>query len=327
MTNNAPGSTPLKTAAPISTKPRAAVSLGTRDMTLLCDLLTHGAMLAEHIHALYFLGRSRRRMNQRLRQLLDAKLIARRPLPLGLSGHLPFPAPGGIPWVFSLGNAGAPVVAAHLGWDLAEVRRLTRLGTPTAAAHTLEIVGLRLRAEEAVREWKLADSSIARLQFLPERLLRHGYQVRAPGGAWQKEVYKPDALLRIAFGDSAWRHYFAEIDLGHTSSREWETKAAIAIRYWKTGLFEKRYGAEDFLTLVCTTGERRRMQLCRTLVSRLGAEGAARFGLTTFAEVSSGLLSPIWHVPGLPHAVRLENWLPMSLATGGTSGRQPCDCV
>ena len=292
--------------------------VGERDLALLCDLLTYGAMLPEHVHALYFAGRTRRRMNQRLRQLCGAGLVSRRPLPLGLSAALPHALAGGLPWVYGLGSAGAPLVAARLEWELADVRRLVRLGTPTAVAHTLEIVRLRLAAEDAVRRRndRWTDGAVetdgkVQMEFAPERLLRHAYQVRAPGGAWRGEVYKPDALLKVASAGGPWRHFFAEIDLGHTGASEWGVKAAIALRYQKAGLFQKRYGADGFRTLVCTTGERRLARLSQLLIRQLGAENASRFGLTTFAQIASGgLLAPVWHVPGADGPLSLEGWPP-----------------
>ena len=301
--------------------------VGERDLALLCDLLTYGAMLGEHIHALYFDGRSRRRMNQRLQQLQHAGLVIRRPLPLGLSAALPLS--GSMPWVYGLGSAGAPMVAAHLQWDLADVRRFVRLGTPTAAAHTLEIVRLRLQAEDAAQQrnehgeakkhgWKesipeaerpVPKTEILKVEFLPERLLRHAYQVRAVGGTWRDEVYKPDALLKLAFAGGPWRYFFAEIDCGHTSAPEWGVKASIALRYSQAGLFQKRYGADDFRTVIVTPGRRRLAHLSQLLIRQTGPEDAARFALTTFSAIAeAGLLAPVWQVPGIEGPLSLEDW-------------------
>lgn len=306
---------------------RSAFVVQERDLALLCDLLTYGAMLGEHIHALYFDGRSRRRMNQRLQQLQYAGLVIRRPLPLGLSAALPLG--GSMLWVYGLGSVGAPLVAAHLQWDLADVRRLVRLGTPTAAAHTLEIVRLRLQAEDAARQYKehgeakkhgwkesmpeaerpVPKTEFLKVEFLPERLLRHAYQVRAVGGTWRDEVYKPDALLKLAFAGDPWRHFFAEIDCGNTSAPEWGVKAFIALRYSRAGLFQKRYGADDFRTLIVTTGRRRLAHLSQLLIRQTGPEDAARFALTTFSAIAeAGLLAPVWQVPGIEGPLSLEDW-------------------
>ena len=290
------------------------VALTQRDVSLLCDLLAYGAMLPRHIQTLFFPDCSRRRMNQRLRQLCDAGLVLRRPLPLGLGSALPHAdAPFGIPLVYRLGGAGAHPVAASLGWDVADVRRLVRAGTPTAIAHTLEIVSLRVRAEQGVWEHnerrKVEDAGTGvRLEFLPERLIRHGYQVRAPGGEWREEVFKPDALLRLRSAGGPWTFCFVEVDLGHTSAGEWRKKAEIAVRYRRSGLFLKRYGGERFVTLVCTTGERRAANLRRLLEQRLAPEDAACFGLAALADVAArGPLEDVWHVPGKSNPLSLED--------------------
>ena len=281
-------------------------------------------MIAPQIQALYFPGCSRRRMNQRLQQLGNTGFIVRRPMPLGLSAGLPLSsALSSVPFVYGLGGAAAPIVAAQLGWDVSDVRRVTRMGTPTAIAHTLESVRLRLQAEQAVREQKVnsrenkgveaksmeAGSGEVVLEYLPERLLGHRYGLRAPGGQWKNEHFKPDALIKLAWSGGPWRHWFVEIDLGHTASAEWEKKADVAVRYRTLGLFQRRYGADGYGTLVVTTGDRRRAHLQHLLARRFGPEDAAHFGVTTFSEVASrGLLAPIWHMPGCAAMVSLETW-------------------
>ena len=318
------------------------VAITERDAGLLCDLLAYGAMLPGHIQTLFFPDCGRRRMNQRLRQLCDAGLVLRRPLPLGLGGALPYAnAPCAIPLVYRLGGSGAPLVAVRLGWDVADVRRLVRAGTPTAIAHTLEIVTLRIRAERAVQEQnehldKNGAGAVVRLEFLPERLIRHGYQVRAPGGEWREEAFKPDALLRLRFAGGQWTFCFTDVDLGHTSAVEWRKKAEIAVRYRHSGLFRKRYGGNGFVTLVCTTGERRLANLRRLLDQRLEPEDAACFGLATLADVAArGPLKAVWHVPGRTEPLSLEAWAPVQaepegdVATSGvrikeSEGGEPC---
>jgi len=317
MTGETMSTQPLRLRAPARRLEHAALLLQERDVIILCDLLTYGAMLGEHIHALYFAGCSRRRMNQRLRQLQDAALVVRRPMPLGLSAGLPNATVStGIPWVYGLGAAGAPLVAARLGWDLAEVRRLARLGTPTAAAHTLEIVSLRVRGEEAVQQRNLerGNQPATAFRFVPERLLRHVYEVRALGGAWRAEAFKPDALMQVSFNGISERYFFVEVDLGHTSSSEWKVKADIAVRYRRSGLFQTRYGAPGFQTLVCTTGERRLAHLRHRLTRHLGEADAAYFGLTTFADIAAkGLFAPICCVPNAAAPLRLEDWAPSGM--------------
>ncbi len=307
-------------AARPTRKASCGVVLGERDEALLCDLLAYGAMLPEHIHALYFPGRTRRRMNQRLSQLLNAGLVVRRPLPLGLGAGLPAAASYGLPWVYHLGGAAAQRVAARLGWNVVDVRRLVRQGSPTALAHTLEVVRLRQQAAQAVGtpDERGTCSIPTDLEFLPERLIRHAYQVRQPGGEWREEVLKADALIKFTWGGGPWRHYFVECDLGHTAASEWKTKGEIYARYQRGGLFQKRYGALHFLTLVCTTGPARRTHLQQFLARHLRPEDAGAFGLATFTDIAAlGLLAPVWHVPGRDEARGLDAWMP-GACDGGT---------
>lgn len=321
----------------------AAVQLGQRDAALLGDLALYSVMLAEHIQALYFGGCSRRRMNQRLQQLVTAGLLVRRPLPLGLSAGQPLSeASNSIPFVYRLGGAAGPVVASLLGWDVAEVRRLIRQGTPTAAAHALEIVRLRVQAEQAIREWNAqttaspGGTSLA-MEFLPERRLHHRYELRVLGGQWRDEVFKPDALIKLAWAAGQWRYWFIEADLGHTSSAEWEIKANIAARYRRSSLFQKRYAADDFGTLILTTGKRRQAHLRQLLMRCLPPEDAVHFGIATFKDIAThGLLAPLWHLPdteqvceGRVHegqGINLEGWPPAASLKAGmfsNNGKKP----
>lgn len=287
--------------------------LGERDLELLCDLFGHGAMLRSQIQRFYF--PSLRRCNRRLKQLFEAGCVARAPLPLGpqmalWEGHMPHPEPAqpgmaagfGAQFVYRLGGGAAALVARRLGWEVAEVRRLLRPGTPTFLAHTLECVNFRLTLQAVC-----AAQGVRLVRFLPERLARHAYEVREtrhPDAPWRQEVFKPDAFFELLTGHSGIAGaskagpktscYFVEIDLGHTSSREFLTKLHIHRRYRETALFAQRYGAADFRTLVITTGRARQDHL-RTLVEEAGED---LFWLTTFENVATeGPLSAIWHVP------------------------------
>ena len=93
---------------------------------------------------------------------------------------------------------------------------------------------------------------------------RHEWDIRVPGGAWRKEIFKPDGFVRLETPDG-YRDYFVEVDLGHTSSRQFLGKLMTHERYGQSGLFEQTYGVPAFRTLVVTTGERRLRNL-RALV-------------------------------------------------------------
>ena len=318
---------PLTTGVTKKTPGRTALRLEERDLSLLCDLFTHGAMLRVQVQALHF--PSLRRCNRRLRQLFMAGCVAWTPLPLGtqaawLSGQREMvineqvinkevvnnraEAGFGSQYVFSsqyvyrLGPAGAQPVAQCLGWNEADVRRLLRPGSPLYLAHALEGVRFRLLLTQAVE-----TGNVRLLRFLPERLLLHAYEVREtgrPGAPWRREVFKPDAFFEIALlaarpaiGAACEPYpsrFFVEIDLGHTSAREFANKVRIYRRYQGSGLFEKRYGGTGFRTLVCTTSPTRRDNLRRIVEG----EGTDLFWLSTLADIANpGPFAPVWHVP------------------------------
>ncbi len=108
--------------------------------------------------------------------------------------------------------------------------------------------------------------------------------------------------------------------MGHTSSSEWKVKTDIAVRYRRSGLFQTRYGAPGFQTLVCTTGERRLAHLRHLLTRHLGETDAACFGLTTFADIAAeGLFAPICRVPSEASPLRLEDWAPSGVEAAASA--------
>jgi hypothetical protein len=103
---------------------------------------------------------------------------------------------------------------------------------------------------------------------------------------------RTDALA-VVEQDEVRRHCFLEIDLSSVATNEFARKMAIHRTYRDSGLFAKRYGAQDFLTLTLTTSERR----ARNLKALAEAEGICFFRFTTLAAFQSGPFGPIWHVP------------------------------
>jgi len=263
-------------------EPRAGLRLQERDEQLLCDLFLHRAMARGQIQRLYF-GASVGICNARLRLLFDYQYLSRYYLPT---------APFGAQAIYSIGKAAVPLVSARLAMDAAEVsKHYRRSKTPMFLEHTLAIVDLWITFREATE----ARAEAAIETWLPELLCRHEYEIRSsPGGAWKKTVFKPDAFVRLMCPDASYRTFFIEVDLGHTSSQQFKAKLQSYQQYRESGLFQERYGGEQFQTLVVTTGERRLKHL-RALVE---AEQDSLFWFSTFDLVEeAGMLGAIWQVP------------------------------
>ena len=265
---------------------RAGLQLEPRDERLLCDLFLNRAMSRGQIQSLYF--GSVVRSNARLRQLFDHGFVARYYLPA---------APFGAQAVYSLGKAALSFIAGKLEMDLGTVRRhYARSKTPTFIEHTLAIVDVRIALESAAKQHKSVEVE----QWLPEMLCRHEFEIRATAGnfhqkKWQKTTFKPDAFVRIRSGSSdTFSNYFVEVDLGHTSSRQFIGKLISHQQYLDSGLFREVYGSDDFHTLVITTSEKR----LSNLVSLVAEHKSQLFWFATFDNVlGNQCLDANWRVP------------------------------
>jgi hypothetical protein len=258
-------------------KPTAGLRLEERDERLLCDLYLHRFMTRGQLEALYFT--STVRCNARLRQLFDYGFVKRYYLPA---------APYGAQAIYSIGKNAVPLVASRLEAEADEVARQQRgTRTPTFIEHTLAVVNIWLALRQACAQ----NSGVMIELWLPEMQCRHEYQIREKGsGQWRKEAFKPDAFVRLAFSGQYF-HYFIEVDLGHTSSRQFLGKLLTHQRYLESGLFEQIYAGSKFHTLVVTTGSRR----LRNLNALVEKHNNQLFWFTTFGAIEqSGALGTIW---------------------------------
>lgn len=294
-------------------QPIAGLVLTPRDSTLLCDLYQHAVMSRRQIQALHFT--STPRCNARLRQLFDFGYVVRHHLPGAACA-----APYGIEGLYSIGKAAVPIVARSLQVDPSEVSQgYRRTLTLTFLEHTLEIVNLLLAFRRAVTPPMLPEAALTPEagtappdvappgptpqidRWLPEMQCRHEYDIRAAGGHWTKEIFKPDAFIRLKRANGDYRNFFIEVDLGHTSSRQFLGKLHTHQRYLESGLFKEIYGGEHFKTLVVTTTEAR----LQNLLKLVEAENSRLFWFTTFAHITAApdattrpkITDDIWQTP------------------------------
>ena len=264
---------------------RAGLVLGDRDRELLADLYLHGVMSRGQLQELYF--GSVPRCNQRLRQLYDFHFVHRHYLP-----GVPCAAPYGVQAIYSIGKAAIPIVAIELEVETAEVTKGYRRSiTPTFLEHTLQIVNVRLDFLRATS----GNLPISVDRWLPEMLCRHEYEIRRKdGGAWIKEVFKPDAFICLVDSSGKRHSYFIEVDLGHTSARQFLGKLRTHQRYLESGLFRETFGGEVFKTLVITTSSSRQQNLLRLIEE----QDSQLFWFSTFSALKEhNVLDTIWQVP------------------------------
>jgi hypothetical protein len=269
--------------------PRNGLRLEPRDEELLLTLYQHAAMARGQIQTLFF--GSVPRCNARLRQLFDWDFVIR---------YFPPRSRWGAEAVYLPGKAAVPLIAARLELEEPDVRKQCRTRTPTFLEHTLAIVDFYLALRTAVSEAPTIEIET----WLPEMLCRHEYDLRAPGGAWRKEAFKPDAFVRLGIGDPPeYRSFFVEIDLGHTSSGQFLGKLDGHLRYLQSGLFAETFDCDRFATLVVTTTPAR----LQNLQSLAAERRSDLFWFTTFAQIEkAGGLAPIWQRSGQTAKVGLD---------------------
>jgi len=257
-----------------------------RDEQLLRDLFLHRLMSRRQIEKSYF--SSTVRANARLRLLFDHGFVLR---------HYPPYAPFGAQAIYSVGKAALPLVSRRLELPLDEVKRFyQRTRTPTFIEHTLAIVDVWLAFREAQRKgsgWSIEC-------WLAEMQCRHEWDIRASGGKWHKETFKPDAFVRLET-PAGYHCFFIEVDLGHTSGRQFGGKLLTHRRYLESGLFPQTYGGETFRTLVFTTGARRLGNL-RALAEEQKSD---LFWFATLEDGQCRLTEAVWAVPFQSHAQAL----------------------
>lgn len=270
--------------------PQAAqgMRLEERDEQLLCDLFRHRLMSRGQIERRYF--SSTVRCNARLRLLFDHKFVVR---------HYPPAAPFGAQAIYSVGKAALPIVARRLEMDLPDVQRFyRRTQTPTFIEHTLAVVDFWLTLQDAVAP----HDDLTLDLWLAEMQCRHEWEIRSSGGKWRKETFKPDAYFRLLrSSDERYFNFFLEMDLGHTSTKQFTGKLLTHRRYLQSGLFEQTYDCKSFHTLVVTTGERR----LKNLRALAGEHGAELFWFVTSVAFHADPLGAIWQRPGHEAAATL----------------------
>lgn len=259
-------------------KVAGGLRLEERDEQILSDLFLHRLMSRGQIERSYF--SSTVRCNARLRQLFDYKFVAR---------HYPPYAPFGAQAIYSVGKEALPLVARRLEMELPEVARYyRRTKTPTFIEHTLAVVDIWMKFREAVA----AQPNLELDLWLAELQCRHEWDIRASGGAWRKESFKPDGFFRLARPDGTFFSFFIEADLGHTSARQFVGKLQTHARYLESRLFAETYGCDWFRTLVVTTGQRRLANL-----RALAAEHKnALFWFSTF-DLMGSPFERVWSKP------------------------------
>lgn len=265
-----------------------------RDTALLRGLFECRVMTSDHAASLYF-GNKNEAAKKRLQKLKAAGFISERPRRAFEPSVLFLTRKG----LMLLQNDG--VLAEYPAFDLPALDRRARVSDLTIR-HELEVMDVKTAFHSALT--KMPAFTIAEFNTWP---LMHEFTACRPEYGGADTLVKPDGFIRIheAAADSGkFEHtFFLEVDRSSEVQEKLLNKAACYFEYYKSGGFAVRHGGtrEDFrqfpfrVLMVFKTAERRNNTAERLLQHTPPI--LTMVWLTTFAEVTSNPLGPIWVRP------------------------------
>lgn len=265
-----------------------------RDLAILRGLFESRVMTTAHAVTLYFEGRGEA-AKKRLHKLKEAELIAehRRRVNEPSVLHL---TPKGIAVLRQQGVLAEypPIVKSSLE-KRAQVSDLT-------LRHELEIMDVKAAFHLAIK--KTASFTLEKFSTWP---LLYQFEASRSGNRMTKVLVKPDGFIRIREeepdGGLLEHTFFLEVDRSNEIQNILVTRATCYLDYYTSGGFAETNGAprtasEDYpfqVLMVFKTAERRNNTAEGLLRSNPPILTQAR--LSTFAEVISEPLGPIWTCP------------------------------
>lgn len=232
---------------------------------------------------------------------------------------------------------------------LAAIRRPTIRVRNPGLVYALDRRGADLLTEElsvdrAELKWR-AHRNLIGLLFLEHRLAANDVRIAMTLGAqriggelahWYNEPaieedvidpvegvpplsFRPDAYLRLRFGDGRVQHAFLEVDRSSESYAKIGAKVRRYLVYKEQRLFRTRVGARSFRVLFTVPSMRRLVSLKHVIE---GAGGRHIFWLARAGDVSeSSIAVPVWRVAGAdePAALAEQQSLPVGLSDAGSS--------
>jgi hypothetical protein len=244
-----------------------------RDVELLCTVYELRQLTGAQIERLLFAGRSPTVLARRLAKLRVQEFLVARGLPVERTA-------GRSPYVYSLGPAGAGIVAEALGLPVGQVQRRQRQDS-------------RLHWLWFPHRQAVADVRVAFLRACKQR----GYLLRWETDeelAERKLPTRPDAFFTITVPNGPRAAFFLEVQL---TSRpvQWQEKARKLLPYYTSGAYSTDFGARS-LRVLSVTKNRKQVEHLAEKVRELHMPQL--FWISDLAAVQAAPLDRIWFVGG-----------------------------
>lgn len=245
---------------------RIAASLSDRDRQVVASVRELRLATGEQLARLHFADVSARERRRVLTRLVELRVLARLPRPVGGVRA------GSVGFVYAVDVVGQRLTDGTGPAHGYRIRRPWQPGLWTTA-HTLGVSELRVRLTEAERRGELRVVS-----FQAEPVCWRRYV--GPGGGLV--TLKPDAAVELAvngYRDS----WFVEIDRGTEAPRTLAKKAEAYIAYWRSGQEAARHGVHPRAVFVVLDDARHDVVV--DLLGRQPTEAWSLFAVTTFEAV------------------------------------------
>jgi hypothetical protein len=200
--------------------------------------------------------------------------------------------------VYALDEAGADLVAIHLGVDRAQVGwkpKHNQLGLQFLD-HGLAINDVRLVIQQLVDQ-----AMLVLVEWLDEFTLKSAeWREKVPQTRTKARVVRkyPDGYFTLQLPHNKQpAHFFLEIDQATMTNARWQEKVRAYSTFRQSGQSQKYYGTRNFRVLTVTTSERRLTNLKRATEQ---AKGDHFFWFTTQEQVTiwepETILEAVWWV-------------------------------
>jgi len=237
--------------------------------------------------------KSKKRAEQRLRQLYDAKLVERifRPVVVGSAEA-----------IYILDTNGVNVLTQELGIDRGEInnaRLKAKTLKPFFLNHFIEVNQFRLSMTLAAPAhdcellfWKYEHE----LQNRTDKGVLISDRVVDPENPTEKIPVTPDGFFGLQTPKG--RGYcFVEVDRGTMDNPRFKRKMRGYARYWLDGVYREKWGYRAFRVLTATT-KRRVPNLIKTTNQLSEKQLLPIFYFIDLENITpASIFSEVWHVP------------------------------
>lgn len=258
-----------------------------RDRAIIRAVHEYRVLRQDQVQALFFGSRS---AAQRRLALLYHHGYLERQFLLVQTGFMSSPS------VYLLDRRGEELLRAEVGLDDVHWKSSHNQVSSDFLEHALAINDFRIAVTLASRR-----SEYELLEWRSESDLKQDYdRVTLPttrGGSRSVAVV-PDSYFALATPHGK-THFFLELDRGTMTTKRFKTKIDAYLAYYRSGGYERRYGARSLRVLTVTLGERR-LESLKVVTEEAG--GTVWFWFAVLPELTPDtvLEGRVWQMAGKP---------------------------